>query len=86
MTFPASRCHRFYSRYSAGGRKSLLLKYQGKEQGMLDLFSWLCKVWTKKIIATAGCEDSQPLTSTFLKRETFENDSHMDGLDVQCIM
>ena len=37
-------------------------------------------------MATAGCEDSQPLTSTFLRRETFENDSHMDGLDVQCIM
>lgn len=61
-------------------------KYQGKVQGMLDLFSWLCKVWTKKIIATAGCEDSQPSTSTFLKKETFENDSHIDALDVQCIM
>ena len=53
---------------------------------MLDLFSWLCKDWTKKIIATAGREDSPSSTSTFLKKETFENDSHMDGLDVHCIM
>lgn len=62
------------------------IKIPGKRAGNAWLIFLVMWSLDKKIIATAGCEDSQPSTSTFLKKETFENDSHMDGLDVQCIM